>query len=411
MIRIGNREINIGMLALSLYIAMTYIATDIYIPSSLCKVSIAILLFVTVYILFARDKMTLIKIDYKYFFWYFIFSIFCLISIFYSGEISFLGESIYLVYVSLIILFCVSTIVISYEDVINIFKIYSFSSIILFVMLLVSGNLITTDVTGEINRLGSTFTNNSNTFATFQLVSFCVSLWLMLYSNNTKRLKIIFFAAVIVDLIAIALSGARKAIAAAVLYLVISLFFNRDSKGRKRYVRNTIIIILIIIFCRYIFMSNDYLYEIVGARFELLFEQLLGESVAIEGSSSYLRTMYRKLAFEGWLKSPIWGHGFDSFHIFNRSVTGRNVYSHNNFTELLYNGGIISFFLFYGFYIKLLFEAYRTKHIEIKALGLGTLCCLMIFEYGQVDYNSTVILILLCLISKLFAYKEGRDCL
>lgn len=409
MVKIGDKQLNIGMGALIFYIAMMYVATDIYIPSKLCTVAIGILIIISFYIVIYQNRCLIVKNDYGYFFRYFLFAGFCIITIFYSNHVEFMGDSIYLVYVTLAIVFCVSTVVLSYENIVQIFEAFAISSIIQFVILGISGNLISVDESGELNRLGSTFTNNPNTFATFQLVAFCMALWLFLYLRKPFFNKIIYLVAAVLDLIAIFLSGSRKAIVAAAVFFAILFFLKKDDNGRKKYIRNIILIIFVLLISWNVLMSNQYLYEIAGERLEQLIEQLLGNSVAIVGSSSYLRSEYRKIAFEGWLKSPIWGHGFDSFHLYNSTITGRDAYSHNNFTELLYNGGIIAFFLFYSFHIKILWSALKSFNNQIKSLIIASIVCFLIFDYGQVDYNSTVVIMFLCLLSKIMQYADIEE--
>ena len=139
---------------------------------------------------------------------------------------------------------------------------------------------------------------------------------------------------------------------------------------------------------------------------ESLMNQLLGNEVMIKGSSSYLREEYRHAAMLGWLKSPVWGHGYDSFHFYNAVVNGHDVYSHNNFTELLYNLGIIGFVAYYFEYFRLTMLGFKSKIPSVKAITIAGMIGILLTEYGQVDYNASIIAIFLFIVYKLNIYAE-----
>ena len=341
--------------------------------------------------------------------YYALFAIFCVASSVYSANKNILSDAYYLMYVAIVLIACVCTTIEKIEDIYYVFDFYCASTILLFLILLITGNLISYGLFNELNRLGSTFTNNSNTFATFQLVAFCVSSWRFIYSkkeNIKKRKRLLYLIATITSILSIALSGARKCLVSAIVCIFIYFFFKQDAGGQRKYVRNLLAFVIIFSLTMYVVLHNDYLYMIIGERFEELMLQFFGRSTAIEGSSSYLRAEYRKMAFQGWLNSPIWGHGFDSFRFFNNEVHGRNAYSHNNFLELLYNGGIIAFGLFYIIYYKITKMAIKSSVNETKALIIGSIVCILLFEYGQVDYNLSAILIYICLLYKFISFDK-----
>ena len=155
-------------------------------------------------------------------------------------------------------------------------------------------------------------------------------------------------------------------------------------------------------------LNNPYLYGIVGNRMESLINQLLGNQVMIKGSSSYLREEYRHAAILGWMESPIWGHGYDSFHFYNAIVNGHNVYSHNNYTELLYNLGVIGFAVYYFEYLRLILLGFKSKDTSIKAIAIAGMIGILFTEYGQVDYNAGIIMIFLFVLYKLNIYDKDN---
>ena len=154
------------------------------------------------------------------------------------------------------------------------------------------------------------------------------------------------------------------------------------------------------------------LYEIIGNRMDNLINQFLGKAEILNGSSSYLRDEYRKLAIQGWLESPIWGYGYDSFHYYNNIITGHNAYSHNNFTELLYDMGIIGFVVYYYEYYRIMMLGMKSNILPIKVMTIAGIISILVCEYGQVDYNLNIILIFLLVLYKLNVFtNQNKICL
>lgn len=386
---------NIYSIAIIFYILMTLVANDLLIPSFLCKISIVLLIAVTILYLTFKNKYILNIKKYNYFWWYLTFVGLSIVGMFYSPDRSFLNDSSYLLYTTAIILFCFCTLADSFEKVIIVMKSYEWGSALLFIILYYTNNLFTEE------RIGESFTGNSNTFALFMMVSFFFTSWLFLYYEKNKYKKIIAGVIMIMDIATVLLSGARKSVIACMIYIVILFLYKKDKKGRRHLIRNVILIGIVLFYVWKLMMNNPYLYEIVGNRMESLVNQLLGNEVVLRGSSSYLREKYRNTAILGWLKSPIWGHGYDSFHFYNAIVNGHNVYSHNNFTELLYNLGTIGFIVYYFEYFKIAILGFKSKFPSVKAITIAGMIGILLTEYGQVDYNASIIAIFLFTIYKL----------
>ena len=126
-----------------------------------------------------------------------------------------------------------------------------------------------------------------------------------------------------------------------------------------------------------------------------------GEEGAVTGegqvdTSTALRDKMRVLAISGWLERPLIGHGFDSYKYLNADVYGRFYYSHCNYTELLYNGGIITLAVYYWMPVSILRQAFLQKKIDLKyrAFAIAAVLSLLAFDYGAVDYNVTSIVIM-----------------
>lgn len=382
-------------IAIVFYILMTLVANDLLMPSFLCKISIILLLLATILYIILKNKCILSVKKYNFFWWYLTFTGISIVAMVYSPDRSFLNDSSYLLYTTVIILFCFSTLTDSFEKVIIVMKSYEWGSALLFIILYYTNNLFTDE------RIGGSFTGNSNTFALFMMVAFFFTSWLFLYYENNKYKKVIAGVVMIMDIITVLLSGARKSVIACMIYIVILFLYKQDKKGRIHIIRNVILIGLVLFYLWKLMISNPYLYDVVGNRMESLINQLLGNEVMIKGSSSYLREEYRHAAIVGWLKSPIWGHGYDSFHFYNAVVNGHDVYSHNNFTELLYNMGVVGFIVYYFEYFKIFIFGFKSKVSSVQAITFAGMIGILLTEYGQVDYNASIIAIFLFVLYKL----------
>ena len=388
-------------IAIVFYILMTLMANDLLIPSSLCKLSIVFLILSTLLYVMFKNKCIINVKKYKFFWWYLTFVVISIIAMIYSPDGIFLNDSSYLLYTTTLILFCFCTLIDSFDKIIVVMRSYEWGSALLFFILYYTNNLFTDE------RIGGSFTGNSNTFALFMMVAFFFTSWLFLYYEKKKYTKIITGVIMIMDLTTVLLSGARKSVIACMVYIVILFLYKQDRKGRRHFIRNIILIGLVLLYVWKLMLNNPYLYSVVGNRMESLINQLLGNQVMIKGSSPYLREEYRHAAIIGWLKSPIWGHGYDSFHFYNAIVNGHNVYSHNNYTELLYNLGVIGFVVYYFEYLKLMVLGFKSKITSVTAITIAGMMGILLTEYGQVDYNASIIMIFLFVLYKLNIY--GKD--
>lgn len=381
---------------------MTLVANDLLIPSSICKVSIILLILTTILYVIFKNKCIINVKKYNFFWWYLTFIAVSIIAMVYSPDGSFLNNSSYLLYTTTLILFCFCTLIDSFEKIIIVMRSYEWGSALLFFILYYTNNLFTDE------RIGGSFTGNSNTFALFMMVAFFFTSWLFLYYEKNKYKRIITGMIMIMDLITVLLSGARKSVIACMIYIVILFLYKQDKKGRRHFIRNIILIALVLFYVWKLMLNNPYLYNVVGNRMESLINQLLGNQVLIKGSSSYLREEYRHAAILGWMKSPIWGHGYDSFHFYNAIVNGHNVYSHNNYTELLYNLGVIGFAVYYFEYLRLILLGFKSKDTSTKAITIAGMIGILLTEYGQVDYNASIIMIFLFVLYKLSIYDKDK---
>ena len=105
----------------------------------------------------------------------------------------------------------------------------------------------------------------------------------------------------------------------------------------------------------------------------------------------------REYGYNMWLLKPLFGYGYNSYSM----ISPYRTYSHNNYIELLFNGGIILFIFYYSIIIVLLTKILKLRSkSNIKWLFFAMVVTFFAFDYGAVSYNMIYIQIIYSL-----AYK------
>ncbi len=400
-----NAKMNsIGIGLFCVYVLMSYLGNDVILPSAFY--STALYLFLGYSALFILSNMK-IKLNIQLF-WMLGFMALSLLTMLYSGEKEIFGGTFYLYLISVVLVLLLSQYKLNRTSVEIILWTYALSSFILVLLLAATGNLKDNSASG---RLGTELMGNANTLATMLMVAAIYSMWLLVYGKNTVVTRIILVLCLLSQYFAMFLSGGRKFVIVPILFLYVLLVLKQDKAGRRHTITYTVIILLIAVILWNLIMKVDVFYNIIGQRMESLLAMFKGDTANADGSA-LLREKMIKIGIEGWLQSPIWGYGFDSFKFYNQIVTGYKMYSHNNFVEMLYNYGVIGFCLYYWFYLKLLLTALKNecpKPLYARAFAIATVISLLVFEYGAVDYTIHVIAILLFMAFALLNLNE-KDC-
>ncbi len=383
-----------GLRLFCLYILISFLANDVLLPSSLGSISLYLFLGYSLVYVILNKKLKL----YPIIGWMAAFIGFSLITMLYSPEKHILSGEYYALIVNLILVLFLSQYTIKQKAIEQIGWAYSISATLLMLMLLLTGNIVDTSVTG---RLGTELFGNANILATMLMTATLYTVWLLTYSSTAKIFKVILVLCIVAEYFGMFMSGGRKYIVIPVLFFYILLLFKKDAKGRKHIIKYTLIIAAVVFLIWKLIMNVPTLYEVIGIRMEGLLSFITGE-----GSNTVSSDKTRSIMIEGglkkWVESPVWGYGFDSFKHYNRTLTGHFYYSHNNFVELLYNTGIIGFVLYYWYYAKMLYSALNKRihiSVEAKAFIVALILSMLGYEYGAINYNATTMVILLFLAS------------
>ena len=170
-----------------------------------------------------------------------------------------------------------------------------------------------------------------------------------------------------------------------------------------------IVVSLVILFAVFRFFLNLEIFSGLNDRLQGLLFFIDNNSVVDDSTS--LRLDYIQIGMKYFLKSPIWGHGFGSSHYILRKEVSRNTYFHNNFIELLVNGGLIGFLIYYFNYAYLLFSLIKLRKHSSKEtdICIVLLLNLLFMDLGIVSYveKTQYFYFMVCYLQLIHTKKKG----
>lgn len=238
-------------------------------------------------------------------------------------------------------------------------------------------------------RLGGGTEINSNMLAMLCVYGFGLSRYLRKVGKISQLSswgRIGFYILVIL------LTGSRKGL----LMIFISLMVIQFMQEKGKLLQNLVVVVGTVAIVFVLIMNVPALYNIIGVRVENMFLALSG------GNSTEASLNDRKQLVEmGWeyiKEKPWFGYGYDCFKMVSGIGAKGYVkpgavgyYSHNNYIELLFGGGIIGFALYYLPVLHLLRKLWigLRKHPCMCYL-LAVMVSKLAMEYVYVSYYERV---------------------
>ena len=185
------------------------------------------------------------------------------------------------------------------------------------------------------DRLGANAGVNPNDLAMVLCIGYAIAVHR--FSEHRRwyeALPILLFAALVL------LTGSRKGWLL-LAYLPAAYLIWRDRTHRKRN-------LLLLLGCAAVLLAAAFLipplYALLGSRLERMLQALFTADASADGSI-HERLRFIRVGLDGFLQRPLTGWGLDCFRV--NGVT-RETYSHCNYVELLYGGGIAALLLYYA---------------------------------------------------------------
>jgi O-antigen ligase len=177
-----------------------------------------------------------------------------------------------------------------------------------------------------------------------------IFLYFINFGNLNKFFNIIFFITLIISLITIILSGERAAYLYIIIILGSFLLINFKNNFLKLRIPSIIFLILSILILSLPFILNKSTDRILSN---------FNTHTSLDLNTNYYLAYYNS-AYEMFLDKPLLGHGAKSFRIlcddFKNYENGCNMHPHNTYFQLLSEVGIIGFFYIFTFFIYIFFN-------------------------------------------------------
>lgn len=218
-----------------------------------------------------------------------------------------------------------------------------------------------------------------------------ISMFFVLYdffeNKNLNSKKIFQFFLILFFTICIFLSGTRKILIGIAVFILFYIILKNKKDVLKAFKKIALLVLMAVV-CYFCIMNIDFLYDVFGSRVESAIGFING--TAIDASIRDRNAMI-DYGFSEFLKHPIKGNGSNYFHYGFNLYYGQDLYSHNNFIELLCNLGFIGFGLYYLIYFFSIFTRSKSKH---KTFFQCVALSLLILDYWTISYYRIQFLII-----------------
>ena len=394
-----------------MYLFFTYLGGSVFFPSILTRITLMLFLGYGALSALSRLNNGTFVLS-KYSIWYGV--VICYVVITFplsSYQNSINSNHFYEMIICFALTLLLSVFVNSEKEVCWICWTYVLSSILMIFLMYRSGKL----VGNYKERLGEDILGNANIFATFIMYSVMYALWLLIYRKYNKWTNVFLCVCILLNIYALMLSAGRKFFMVPFIFLFILLLMKNDkndSSSARNAIKYVFLMAIIIGVLYFVITQVPVFYNAIGIRMEQFVNSLTGGGKA--DMSSILRSQMRAAAIEGWLQKPIFGNGFDAFKYLKSTevLGGSRAYSHCNYTEMLYNGGIVCWLLYYSIFGIMIREIIKRKEIsrQFRAFSIAAIISQFVLDYGGVFYDIIASQIFIMLAIKMTEFTDEDNC-
>lgn len=177
-----------------------------------------------------------------------------------------------------------------------------------------------------------------------------------------KKKKVYLLFDIPAFVVVLATEGKKAILILALGIILLVAFKNNGNKNfLKKFIRNLGLFIAVILVIAV--ASRLPIFSAVTERFNLMFDAFLGRGMA--GNSTVTRLTLIDIGLGLFKEHPIGGIGINNAHfiagnIFNHS----DYYLHNNYIEMLADGGIIGFCIYYSLFIILVIKYWKIRDFK-----------------------------------------------
>lgn len=201
----------------------------------------------------------------------------------------------------------------------------------------------------------------------------------------------------VLSLIILAVTQSRTALISLVAGICIIIYMNLKREDNQKVILNRIVLMIFLICVGLIVLQNTSFFTGINQRMFELIGTLSGKG---GDHSSGIRVILMKIGLEQFKQTPILGIGINNSKLVSLRYVGHAYYLHNNYIEMLVNGGIIGFLIYYSFYMKIGIGIFRNRFSQNKEVILFTAIwfALLLMDVGTVSYYAKDIYIYFALL-------------
>lgn len=222
-------------------------------------------------------------------------------------------------------------------------------------------------------------------FSSSTMIALCCAIpcFILMFMNYKANPRVSMVLSVFFLIVAV-MTGTRKILPIFFLSIVVTPYIlhgNNSKITSIKLVKTIIVAASVLVAVWFLLFNVPLLYEFIGNRIDTA----LTFSTQNNDASLRVRVLFVSRAIELFRERPILGYGMNYFHTVS---VYNNLYSHNNFTELLSGGGVIGLLLYYVRYVSLFKDLikYKDRRQKETLLLISFFTIHIILEYWQVAY-------------------------
>lgn len=231
------------------------------------------------------------------------------------------------------------------------------------------------------NRMDSSF-DNVNAIGLICAISLILSVF-FLYKKKSWLIIILD----ILTIILLSACGSRKAMLVTILGCFAIYLFHRQSLNKVAFIFKMILSLTLLYVIVHL-LSEMTIFAGITGRMEGLIALVTGNGEV--DHSAQVRQDMVNLGISIFKENPILGIGMGSAHIYTLKYIGHDCYLHNNYAEILADGGIIGTIMYYRIHVNIIKKLRNSSRMTTQEgiLILILMFCLLVSDLSMVSFYS-----------------------
>lgn len=235
-----------------------------------------------------------------------------------------------------------------------------------FVSSLMSGSRFGGDV-AQLNSLGA-------------LTATAATLSVALYVISKRKIYIFSF---IINVLVMFGCESRMSLLMLVIGTVVTLYsliVKQKSSGKRYKLFRFLLVLVILLSIGWYVLTQLPIFNGMYQRMFATIDFITGRRSSVEGSQ--IRPDLIKVGINEFINHPLFGIGYNNARYAARSYLGVELYLHNNYIEILANGGLVGFLLFYSVYASIIVKLRKKRDSNSSIVTIASILMLLLCIEG-----------------------------